>query len=256
MGRYAEYPPREDLRPWVRLTWTYEDDAPSQTVQRIAPDGCPELIIHLAEPYEEQTLAGAFVRQPRAIFAGQMTRPIALRATGPVRCIALRFEPDGALAWLGQDMDRATDLRLDETGRFDLAGMTDVDACRSVLQERVAARLTAGGAAPHQDVRTEVARLMAGDEAEHSAAGQRRMQRLFLKHVGVPPRTLHSIFRFRKVFDHAVGAGASWIDAALAAGYFDQPQMARDFRRFLGCTATEWAREQAELARYIAAAPG
>ena len=31
-----------------------------------------------------------------------------------------------------------------------------------------------------------------------------------------------------------------------------QPQMARDFRRFLGCTATDWAREQVELARAIA----
>jgi hypothetical protein len=28
--------------------------------------------------------------------------------------------------------------------------------------------------------------------------------------------------------------------------------MARDFRRFLGCTATEWAREQMELARQLA----
>ena len=44
----------------------------------------------------------------------------------------------------------------------------------------------------------------------------------------------------------------SALEAGLAAGYFDQPQMARDFRRFLGCTATEWAREQMELARQLA----
>jgi len=43
-----------------------------------------------------------------------------------------------------------------------------------------------------------------------------------------------------------------WLDAGLGAGYFDQPQLAREFRRFLGCTATEWAREQVELARAIA----
>jgi hypothetical protein len=57
------------------------------------------------------------------------------------------------------------------------------------------------------------------------------------------------------VFDHALEPtpeAGGWLEAGLGAGYFDQPQMARDFRRFLGCTATEWAREQVELARAIA----
>ncbi|MFT3725483.1 MAG: helix-turn-helix domain-containing protein [Hyphomonadaceae bacterium] len=255
MGSYAEYPPREDLRPWVRLTWIYEDDAPSQTVQRIAPDGCPELIVHLAEPYEELMPDGGFVPQPRVILAGQMTRPIALRATGPVKCIALRFEPDGAVDWLGRDMDEATDQRLDVSERLDVRGVSDAAACRLLLEDDVAGRMQDAGASLDLDVRAEIKRLVAGTEADRSSADQRRMQRLFLKHVGVAPRMLQSIFRFRKVFDHAVGAGASWIDASLAAGYFDQPQMARDFRRFLDCTATEWAREQVELARSIAAAP-
>ena len=79
-------------------------------------------------------------------------------------------------------------------------------------------------------------------------AGQRR----FLKRVGIPARTLRAILRFRKVFDaiDADGEGG-WVAAALAAGYFDQPQMARDFRRFLGLTATEWARQKAGLARAL-----
>ncbi|HWQ87614.1 hypothetical protein, partial [Brevundimonas sp.] len=66
-------------------------------------------------------------------------------------------------------------------------------------------------------------------------------------------RMLRSILRFRRVFDHAEGPDAlGWLEAGLEAGYFDQPQLARDFRRFLGCTATEWARDQVGLARRIA----
>ena len=69
----------------------------------------------------------------------------------------------------------------------------------------------------------------------------------------MPPRIFRSILRFRRVFDHAVGPEAlGWLEAGLEAGYFDQPQLARDFRRFLGCTATGWAREQVGLARRIA----
>ena len=75
----------------------------------------------------------------------------------------------------------------------------------------------------------------------------------------MPPQTLRSVFRFRRVFDNAAHEGqladpeaGAWLRAGLDAGYFDQPQMARDFRRFLGCTATEWARDQMELARRMA----
>jgi AraC-like DNA-binding protein len=81
------------------------------------------------------------------------------------------------------------------------------------------------------------------------------LQRRFRDRVGVPPRILRSIFRFRRVFDHAAEPGPEalgWLEAGLEAGYFDQPQLARDFRRFLGCTATEWARDQAGLARRLA----
>ena len=34
------------------------------------------------------------------------------------------------------------------------------------------------------------------------------------------------------------------LEAALGEGAFDKPGIARDFRRFLGCTAGEWARQR------------
>ncbi len=250
MGSYAEYPPPPDLRPWVRLLWSYQDDTPSRTVQRIPPDGCPEIVVHLSTPYEEGREDGSFIPQPRTIFAGQMTRPIALRAAGPVSCVALRFEPHGAAGWFAADMETATDLRLDVSARLAISGAS-IDACRALLEASVRIAVL-GQRKPDAEVCIEVARLAAGDGIVRSPAAQRRMQRLFLKQVGVPPRTLQSVFRFRKIFDHVSGATPSWIDAALAAGYFDQPQMARDFRRFLGCTATAWAREQVEIGRAMA----
>ena len=105
-------------------------------------------------------------------------------------------------------------------------------------------------------VRAEVEAMMADAPApDRSPSEQRALQRRFLDRVGVSPRMLRSVMRFRRVFDHALEPtpeAGGWLEAGLGAGYFDQPQMARDFRRFLGCTATEWAREQVELARAIA----
>jgi AraC-like DNA-binding protein len=254
--RYEEHEPPASLRPFVRAIWTYAAPAPDPVVQRIAPDGCPELVVDIGAPYEEQGADGVFRLQPRALFAGQMTRPLALRPTGPVELVAVRFEPDGARDWLGLPLAGATDRRLDMVAR--LSGVQP-PAANPAGQVEVMARWLqdqrrADGWTIDAGVRAEI------EAAEHdrptparSSAEHRALQRRFRDRVGVPPRLLRSIFRFRRVFDHAAGPEAvGWLEAGLEAGYFDQPQMARDFRRFLGCTATGWAREQVGLARVIA----
>lgn len=254
--RYDEHEPPTSLRPWVRTIWTYANPEPSGAIQRIAPDGCPELILDFARPYEEQGPDGVFRLQTQALFAGQMTRPLALRPVGPVELVAVRFEPDGARDWLGRSAHEAVDRRLDMTAR--LEGVTaqagdpagQVAAMVAVLEDH----RTRHGWTLDPLVRAEIE--AAYEEAvpvSRSSAEQRALQRRFRDRVGISPRILRSILRFRRVFDHvAEGDATPWLEAGLDAGYFDQPQMARDFQRFLGCTATEWARDQVELALSLA----
>jgi len=254
--RYEEFEPPASLRPFVRTIWTYAAPAPEPVVQRIAPDGCPELVVDIGAPYEEQGDDGVFRLQPRALFAGQMTRPLALRPVGAVELVAIRFEPDGARDWLGLPMAEATDRRLDMTALT--AGLLPPAGDPAAQVELIAGWLEgqrrAGNWSLDPVVRSEIGALGEDRPSEaRSPAEHRALQRRFRDRVGVPPRLLRSILRFRRVFDHAAGPeAAGWLEAGLEAGYFDQPQMARDFRRFLGCTATEWAREQVGLARSLA----
>lgn len=256
--RYQEFEPPAALRPFVRAIWTYAAPTPEPTVQRIAPDGCPELILDIGTPYEEQGEDGVFRLQPRALFAGQMTRPLALRPAGPVELVAVRFEPDGARGWLERPAVGATDRRLDMTGR--LAGVTapagDPEAQVAVMVRVLDHHRLRNGWSLDPVVRAEIeAAATDRPDPERSSGERRALQRRFSDRVGVPPRTLRSVFRFRRVFDLAAEPGPEalgWLEAGLEAGYFDQPQLARDFRRFLGCTATEWARDQIGLARRLA----
>ncbi len=256
--RYQEFEPPAALRPFVRVIWTYAAPAPAPVIQRIAPDGCPELILDIGAPYEEQGDDGVFRLQPQALFAGQMTRPLALRPVGPIELVAVRFEPDGARDWLGHAVAEATDRRLDMTAR--LAGIT-APAGDPEAQVAVMVRVLEDHRSRHiwsldTAVRAEIEAVTADRPGTDRSPGQQRaLQRRFRDRVGIPPRILRSIFRFRRVFDHAAEPGPEalgWLEAGLEAGYFDQPQLARDFRRFLGCTATEWARDQAGLARRLA----
>src|SRR5689334_3431201 len=215
-GRYQESEPRPDLRPWVRCVWSYEDDAPDLSVQLIPPDGCPELVVHLAAPYEED-IDGRFVGQPHVIFAGQMTRPIRLRAAGPIRCAAIRFEPDAAFHWFGAAMSATTDRRIDVSSRFAIDQATSLEDCLSLMQQQVAGTLQSSGWPLDRAVRDEARRLEAGRLAPpRDSTQRRRLQRLFLRHVGVSPQALQSVFRFRKVFDRASAPDAGdWLAVAL-----------------------------------------
>ncbi len=255
--RYAEFPPPPSLAPWVKVVWTYANPEPSDTIQRIAPDGCPELILDIGSPYEEEGSDGLWNLQPSALFAGQMTRPIAIRPVGPVELVAVRFHPDGARDWLKAPLSTATDGWLDMVAR--LHGVAppagDPEAQARAMTDRLEALRLEQDWTVDPLVRAEVEAMMDDKPAlDRSPADQRALQRRFLDRVGISPRMLRSVMRFRRVFDHVQPGEESsgWLEAGLGAGYFDQPQMARDFRRFLGCTATEWAREQVELARAIA----
>ena len=59
-------------------------------------------MIDLAAPYAEEGEDGGFRPQPSVSFAGQLTRPMAIRPVGAVEIVAAKFEPDGARAFLGR----------------------------------------------------------------------------------------------------------------------------------------------------------
>lgn len=255
---YQEFVPRRPLREFVHVVWTFSaplDEAP----QPIAPDGRPELIVHGGEPYLER---GATQVQPPVLFAGQLTKPLTLIARGAVAVVGVRFRPDGARAFLGRNVDVATDRRIDLASlhgepvamlsRGARKARTLRDAA-DLVEAYVEARLK--DARVDTIVRDAVTGLLDGaEERTPLDVSERQFQRRFKAEVGVSPRMLQTILRFRRVFDaieHPETSG--WVEAALVAGYFDQPQMARDFRRFLGCTAREWAAQRAGLAQALTA---
>lgn len=255
---YREFAPRQALAPYVHCIWTFAGPA-DDTPQPIAPDGRPELIVHAGAPYLERSASGD-AAQPRVLFAGQISEPLTLVAAGDVNVIGVRFHPYAARAFLGVDADVATNQRLDlrplhseaQTLDHNVAGL-DADAGLRLVQNYVETRMV--GAEIDADVKVAVEMMFAGGEAERPAhIAERQWQRRFKAEIGVSPRQLQTVLRFRRVFDaieHPETSG--WIEAALKAGYFDQPQMARDFRRFLGCTAREWAARADGLAKALAA---
>lgn len=261
-NRYRESEPETSLAGTVACVWTFEGVDPEP--QAIAPDGCCELIVHWGRPYEEEQADGSWRLQPRALFAGQLTHPLRLRAPQAAGVVAVRFRPAGARPFCDAPLDRLTDRRVplsEIVGDGAAAGLTaavgnaPTDAGRfDAVQAFVAARIRAVARPPDPAVERCVlaifetdGRISAPAMERLSGLGARQLQRRFASEVGLSPRLLASVARFRRVFAALQDrTTANWAAAAQAAGYFDHPQMARDFRRFVGAAPS----------RYVAAREG
>jgi AraC-like DNA-binding protein len=258
---YAEFAPPPDLAGTVRCIWTFEDDSrdSSGEPERIVPDGRPELIVHFGAPYVEGSRP-----QARAVFAGQLTRPLWLKSSGPAGVLGVRFHPAGARRFLGLPLHEATDLRIPLADLWPAETRTLVDAISaapdaatriSIATQFVAGRIERHGCDDDSRIAHCVrwiearnGRFDIGDLVREAGMGRRQLERRFRDTVGIPPRLLGNILRFRNVFDALEHSDpARWTQAALAAGYFDQSHLIRDCRRFLGCTPTQFLENRGEL---------
>ncbi|MCE9659700.1 MAG: helix-turn-helix domain-containing protein [Burkholderiales bacterium] len=266
--RYEEFAAPPALAAHVHCLWRFEGEE-AGVEQAVPPDGRPELIVHAARPYEERGADGAWRVQPPLLFAGQLTRPLLLRSRGEVTVLGVRFRPAGAWAFAGRPLSTCTDRRIDLAA---LHGDADVAALhRSLATAPPEARL--------ELVSSYVARQLARHDGRRDAAvercverllssegrvplaelgtlaglGERHLQRRFAEVVGISPRSLGVVIRLRRVFEALREAPlATWSERAQAAGFFDHPQMARDFRRLLGKTPTRWAEAGPGLAASLA----
>jgi transcriptional regulator GlxA family with amidase domain len=191
--------------------------------------------------------------------------------------LGVRFTPAGAWAFVGRALSSCTDRRGAlaelhgdaEAGEFgdalDRAGaLADIDAAASARRDAsgayVARQVARHGGRRDAAVERCVALLQAGEGrvplAELTAAsglGERQLQRRFAEVVGISPRALAGVIRLRRVFAALREAPlATWSERAQAAGFFDHPQMARDFRRLIGKTPTRWAKAGPGLAASLA----
>ncbi len=250
--RYLELPPHAGLRSLVHRLWVLDGTAgPGDAeFQRAMPDGRPELIFNLADLFESRTSTGV-ERQPAALLVGPTTRAMELRPTGRVALVGLRLQPGAAPALLGVSgrelADRAADLR-DLSVEW-LRGLPEqLAACRRTPErlELVQRRLYGAAARARRDRRLEAgiglvlgsrgpARI--GAIAARVGLSPRHLSRICRERVGVGPKVLGRLARFQRVlWELEQSHPPRWAALAARHGYFDQPHLARDFRRFAGRT--------------------
>lgn len=256
--QYQEHPASPQVDRFVRCFWSLQGGLPAsastgarsvdEAAEPALPDGSPELIFNLGEPFEHIPADGRAKRQPQAFLVGQITGPMVVRPTGPVDLIAVRFEAHGA-ALLSDDLGALTDRWVDvqklkdravTTLKERLEGVETTDGRIALITDWLARRATqVAGPDPRVEVAVRAIRSSHGavnldDLCRQLRLTPRSLQRLFKLQVGISPKLLARIVRFQRIFAAWRSDPSTLSRVAAECGYFDQPHMIRDFRQFAG----------------------
>lgn len=260
--RYWEAAPPAELRGLVHRLWVLRGRAPAGSpFQRAMPDGRAELIFNFGDPFEGLH-DGRARTQPLSLLVGPGRRALAIRPTGVVDLIGVRFRPEALAAWLrthageladaqlgfsevAAPLERTLPERLADLGGSERLAMLTRYLARSAARSSTDRRLSAA-----VDMMLGSARARPDGVARAAGMSRRQLGRLFRERVGFGPGILGRLGRFQRALrtldsDPAVSLAA----AAARAGYFDQAHMNRDFRLFAGVTPAGYRRELRELTR-------
>jgi len=264
---YEELAPAPELRGLVHRLWALQGPTTAGgPFQRAMPDGRAELIFNFADPFE--SLAGADLRrQPLSLLVGPGRRAMAIRPTGRVDLIGIRFRPEALTSWLrvrgGEVADAAFALGelpvpLEATLAEQLAETSSTRHRFAILGRHLAK--TTGSSDRRLSAAVDMALAEGGARPENIARrlglSRRQLGRLFRERIGIPPQSLGRLGRFQRVLRELDGnPRASLAATAARLGYFDQAHMSRDFRLFAGTTPGRYLREVRELTRNFLDSP-
>jgi len=219
---YREYRVPAPLGAAVECVWFLRGAASpvEELTQRVLPDGCIELIVHLGEAFESIGEGGAPTRQASSLVVGLLTRPLVLRPPACVETMGIRFRPGGAYRFVSLPLAELTDTTIDLDDLWGaaasrrlidrLATARDDHARLDIVSQALTAQLVAHERDPLIDIVVASLARSAGcasiaDLADRAGVTTRHLQRRFQDRVGVSPKVLARILRFQRSEERRVG---------------------------------------------------
>jgi len=258
--------PTDGLRHIINCYWFVDSgDDCEILVQKIIPDGFPELIFHYGDPYEIN-LSGIWERQSQYLVAGQIKKYFFLRNTGRSGIVGIKLMPAALSDVFGISMDQLTSrvVPLSEVRSDKLTALIGM-AVSGITPEAVAARFDAffEEVALRRQVATVTQNTIVdsilgsrgtasiGELCRQAKISERSLERFFRHHVGLTPKYFSRIIRFSNIFKLIEKGDPSWVDVAYLTGYYDQSHFIRDFKAFTGEEPSKYLFEHPTIANFF-----
>lgn len=243
---YQRITPSPRLSKFVAWYWCAESSDAEPKKQKIIPDGYPEFVFHYGQPFRI-FLRDQWHSQGPALLGGQMQQYFYLENTGRSGIFGITFHPTALTHLFLLDMQAFTDrvVTLHEVLGSSFTLSDKIIGAASTSERIAMVEEYLGQLIPEQpgehpvDLALRILRerqgLISMDElSDQLFLGNRQIQRLFQRYVGVPPKFYARIIRFNAVFGMIKKGDVSWADVVHASGYFDQSHFIRNFKEFTG----------------------
>jgi AraC-like DNA-binding protein len=259
------------LRAYVRYYWTLKchGSAPAAD-EYLAPDGFEELIFSYDGSFRRREIQGLSQSSDllsRSYVVGCKTVGVTCLRRGNLSMIGVKFWPNSLYSLLGIPMSglrgRPVYLHELEGGKFlemeaRLYDAPGAEAIKRMLDElltpaelsRRSSDLVGNSVARIFGARGDIA---IDDILKLEGRHYRTAERAFLERVGVSPKQLAKVVRFKHAYT-TLNAGPAQPRGAVGPldfGYYDASHFAKDFRQFTGSSPTRFFRPDRTLSTEI-----
>jgi AraC-like DNA-binding protein len=253
-GVYESVAPAAALRPFVeRIHFGREWVDPAHPIaERVLPDGSVHLILNLGDPPSVPGSDGA-----ASVAVGARCEPSIIHMAGRVEHVTVTLRPGGVAALLGVPAGELTaqDVPLDalwgpgaaeavERLRPTPPTLERAAAMEAVLLEVLAARAVRPEPAAAEAVRLierARGRIRVRALAAALGIGERRLEQIFHRHVGLSPKAVCRIARFRSTVALLQREPErAWSDLAYEGGFYDQSHLVNEFQALAGLAPGEF----------------
>ena len=257
--------PSSGLAELIECYWIVESHDPAPRQQKIIPDGFPEIIFHYGDPYRIK-LGRRWEPQSKSLLAGQLSKFFFLENTGVSGIIGIKLKPAALTHLFDCTMHRYTDQVVDLHEAFgnrlqamesELRSRKSHDAMivildRTFMELAEAAPVAATNIDKAIDlVFDSKGMIPVADLAAAIGVGERQVERLFKKYVGLSPKLYARVIRFNYIFQLIQEGNPVWTGIAYDSGFYDQSHFIRNFKAFTGEDPTAYIFGEKNMANFF-----
>ena len=262
---YRQQDPPEEIRDLVKSFWMIESHGEvASEMEKIIPDGYPELIFHYGAPYRSN-ISGKWSVQGKSLLAGQITHFFFLENTGRKGMLAVKLQPWAVRELFGLDMSRITDKVIDLPNKLliQLDTIRELATGKRPFEEKVAGissllALLPPSVASHERGKSAIkaiidakGRIPLQTILQQSCISERSLERYCKSFIGLSPKFYSRIIRFANIFSLANALGFNWTDIAYLKGFYDQSHFIRNFKEFTGEEPSRYGFTEENMANFF-----
>ncbi len=252
---YSEFHPHALLSGIVECYWTFASDAVQQ--HTVFPDSCADIIFNFGDPMIVSANGVQSQSGEPAFVVGTMTHSILASSVGKQDLFGIRFKAGGLSTIVRNPLHEFTDnsISIDDCSHcipYDLQEkMRNANSYQRAILVDHWLLATVILFPEKNNWRWALNRILSShgnvrirEVARESAISEKQLERKFLQHVGVTPKTFGNIARFCEAKRRLERNKSPLEELAWDLGYTDHAHFTKSFKMLAGLSPSEFASKE------------